>query len=246
MATQFFKYEGAGNDFVMLLSDDIAPERVRALCDRHRGVGADGVILLSNGPRMRYFNADGSQGEMCGNGARCFALFAHDLGLFTDVLHFEAMDGPHTARLLDDGRIEISMTEATFEQLPDGIALDTGVPHFVVFDAPDEVVERGRALRHDPRFARGTNVDFLSVESPGRLRVRTYERGVEDETMACGTGATAAAMAAHLQGDPALEYTVRMPGGVLGVRFDAPAGGVFRNVFLSGPARRVFTGSYDD
>ena len=264
MPTAFAKYEGAGNDFILIDNRNgiFVPDggTIARLCDRHFGIGADGLMTL--GPAegcdcaMRYFNADGSEGEMCGNGARCFALFAHHLGIAKDRIRFVAVDGPHTARLCHadaaKGVIELEMTAIeAIEELDEGVSLDTGVPHYVEFVPCVERVDllgRGRMLRYDTRrFPRGTNVDFVEIEGPGRLRMRTYERGVENETLACGTGAVAAAIAAnYCHRHDTSAYEVAVPGGLLQVRFShEPGTRNYTDIRLTGPARRVFTGAFD-
>lgn len=264
MRIEFSKYEGAGNDFILLDTRGrdltIDSKTIARLCDRHFGIGADGLMTL--GPAagslctMRYYNADGSEGEMCGNGGRCFALFAEHLGLGGPVKRFEARDGMHTARLLDtagdSGRIELGMIDVAQIREGDGWwFLDTGVPHYVEFvdDATAvDVAARGRAIRYDTaRFPRGTNVNFVETTGEGRLRIRTYERGVEAETLACGTGATAAAIVANYVRQPhALRFEAAVPGGSLSVAFERrPGTQHYSNIRLAGGARRVFRGQFD-
>lgn len=263
MQTQFVKYEGAGNDFLLIdnRSGRFVPERgvVARMCNRHRGVGADGLMTLAedaDGCVMRYFNADGSEGEMCGNGARCFSLFAHHLGLCGAECRFRAADGPHTARLLEAdasvGLIELGMIDVADIRCGEGWwFLNTGVPHYVEFvdqvDAVD-VLTRGRAIRGDTaRFPAGTNVDFVEVTGKGTLRMRTYERGVENETLACGTGATAAALVTNFALQPdAASFRVGVPGGELRVAFThRPGTPNYTDIRLTGPARRVFAGTIE-
>ena len=205
---------------------------------------------------MRYYNADGSEGEMCGNGARCFTLFAEHLGIGGETKFFDAADGLHTARIRRAkglaGEIELGMIAVREIRQGDGWwFLNTGVPHYVEFvedlDAVD-VVGRGRAIRYDTgRFPQGTNVNFVQVTGDGAIRMRTYERGVENETLACGTGATAAAIVTGFTRQPRIDrYTVAVPGGSLSVRFShEPGTQVYTDVRLTGPARRVFTGTFD-
>lgn len=264
MRIEFSKYEGAGNDFILLDTRGgelrISSKTVARLCDRHFGIGADGLMTLGPSAEalctMRYYNADGSEGEMCGNGGRCFALFAEHLGLGGPVKRFEARDGMHTARLLhaegDGGRIELGMIDVRRIDRGDGWwYLDTGVPHYVEFVDDVEAVDvaaRGRAIRYDTaRFARGTNVNFAQVLGEGRIRVRTYERGVEAETLACGTGATAAAIVTNYVRQPqTLRFEVSVPGGMLQVGFDRRPGTLlYSDIRLSGGARRVFRGQFD-
>lgn len=264
MHTTFTKYEGAGNDFIMIDDRDShftpGKELIAHLCDRHRGVGADGVIILRRSAEldcsMRYFNADGSEGEMCGNGARCFTLFAEHLGIGGETKYFDAMDGVHKALVCGTkghlGEIQVGMIDV--QQIQKGERwwfLNTGVPHYVEFVddvATIDVVGRGRAIRRDTvRFPQGTNVNFVQILGHGELQMRTYERGVEDETLACGTGTTAAAIVANFahQTD-ASAYHVLVPGGELFVGFDhQPGTQTYTGIHLTGPARRVFEGTFD-
>lgn len=265
MLLDFAKYEGAGNDFILFDSREIpfpsGSKLIAKLCDRHFGIGADGVMVLGPSGRadcdcsMRYFNADGSAGEMCGNGGRCFALYARHLGIGRlDRTTFETLDGLHTAELSDvrgeSATVELGIIRVSAIHAGDGWwFLNTGVPHYVEFvDRVDraEVVRRGRTIRHDPRFKEGTNVNFVQVTGPGCIRVRTYERGVEAETLACGTGATAAALITNyaMQHD-CTNFEVAMPGGKLGVAFVRLADGSYDHIRLSGGARRVFRGTVD-
>ena len=219
---RFAKYEGAGNDFILLdlRNGGATPQsaEIARLCDRHFGIGADGLMTLAASAvsgcdcSMRYYNADGSPGEMCGNGGRCFALFAHHLGIGGDIKRFDSTDGIHEARMLRiDGlrsTVELGMIDVERIDRGDGYwFLDTGVPHYVEFTDDLEAVDvigRGRRIRYDKRFAKGTNVNFVKVVGPGHIAVRTYERGVEDETLACGTGSTAG----HPPRGPAFRHSV--------------------------------------
>ena len=264
MRTEFAKYEGAGNDFILIDNRDEGftpdPRLIARLCDRHFGIGADGVMTLSRSAgtdcAMRYFNADGSEGEMCGNGARCFALFAEHLGIGGERKRFTAADGLHTARILRTegagGLVELGMTEVAEIRRGDGWwFLNTGVPHYVEFvgdlDTAD-VCGRGRAIRRDTaRFPQGTNVNFVQIAGDGAIRMRTYERGVENETLACGTGATAAAIVTAFARQPhTTDFRITVPGGVLAVRFSHEQGTqTYTDIRLTGPARRVFEGVFD-
>lgn len=264
MRTYFAKYEGAGNDFILIDNRrggfDPDPDTIARLCDRHFGIGADGLMTLAESPEaecaMRYYNADGSEGEMCGNGARCFALFAEHLGIGGPTKQFLAADGRHTARIIDTygtaGRIEIGMIPVeSIRSEEGGWFLNTGVPHFVAFTDHIEQIDvcaRGREIRYDSeRFPNGTNVNFVQVEGCGRIRVRTYERGVENETLACGTGATAAAIVTNFLLQPEVErFSVALPGGRLSVWFSRkPGTHCYTEIRLEGAARRVFDGSCD-
>lgn len=264
MRTEFTKYEGAGNDFILIDNRDgvFTPEAeaIARLCDRHFGIGADGVMTLARSAEidcsMRYYNADGSEGEMCGNGARCFALFAEHLGIGGETKYFDAADGLHTARIRRSkgpaGEIELGMTAVREIRTGDGWwFLNTGVPHYVEFVddlAATDVIGRGRIIRRDTaRFPQGTNVNFVQVTGDGTIRVRTYERGVENETLACGTGATAAAIVTAFARQPhTTDFRITVPGGALAVRFSHEQGTqTYTDIRLTGPARRVFEGVFD-
>lgn len=264
MILEFTKMNGAGNDFVMVDNrngDSILTQaQIASLCDRHRGIGADGLIAVEGTPempRMRYYNADGGEAEMCGNGARCFARYAASLnGQSEGTLSFLTQAGPLGADLLGE-RVKIRMSIPHSLQLAHALqllgrdcevhSLNTGVPHAIVFVEDLEavpVVDEGRALRHHQRFApAGTNANFVQVLDPGLLAIRTYERGVEDETLACGTGVTAAALIHHLLTDAPSPVQVRVRGGeTLEVGFQVQ-NGHFSEVTLAGPADFVFEGS---
>lgn len=264
MRIEFAKYEGAGNDFILIDARDADPgigsKMIAALCDRHFGIGADGVMMLRRSAEldcsMRYYNADGSEGEMCGNGGRCFALFAAHLGIGGETKYFDAPDGLHTAHILRTkgftGEIELGMIRVSQIRCGEGWwFLNTGVPHYVEFVdavADVDVAGRGRAIRRDTaRFPQGTNVNFVQTEGEGRIRVRTYERGVEAETLACGTGAAAAAIVTNFVRQPrTTKYEVAVPGGSLRIGFEHREGTqIYTNIRLSGGARRVFGGTFD-
>lgn len=255
MIIPFNKYEGTGNDFIIvnntpLLLDHNDNNIFKKLCDRHFGIGADGLILIEESSgydfRMLYYNADGSPGEMCGNGGRCAAHFFMRHFSGPRNLSFLAGDGPHTARVAGHDIIEISVSDVTeARETPDGILLNTGVPHLVIFTDDtemDDFVTFARGLRYSPRYApEGVNVNLVSLTDSG-LRIRTYERGVEDETLSCGTGATASAIAAALTGKIVTgETRVSVRGGELQIRFLPDAAGA-SEIFLSGPATFVFSG----
>ncbi|GJM33015.1 MAG: diaminopimelate epimerase [Saprospiraceae bacterium] len=259
MQLSFFKYQGTGNDFVMI--DNRKPVRsawqpaiVSKLCDRRFGIGADGLILLQEHPdydfQMVYFNADGREGSMCGNGGRCVVAFARFLGLIEDRCSFLAADGPHEARIRADQWVELQMSEVTdIEKGPDFYYLNTGSPHYITFvptiDAID-VVGKGRAVRYSDRFKQeGTNVNFVQTTSDG-ITVATYERGVEAETLSCGTGVTAAAIAYHQQYPSEANGSVKVQtkGGQLEVRFSVKETG-YRDVWLCGLTQQVFKGNID-
>lgn len=251
----FDKYQGAGNDFIII--DDREggfgpgdPGLIRRLCDRRFGVGADGLILVSRHDRadfeVRYFNADGRLGSMCGNGARCAAHFALRKGIAGPNPRFQAYDGVHEAEI-SGGTVRLRMADVTGCRVIEGhYFIDTGSPHYVVFtsalDATDVEAE-GRRLRWSPLFAPGgTNVDFAETTADG-LSVRTFERGVEAETWACGTGVTAAAIASALLGLSGRgPVGVRTRGGLLKVEFEIQADRI-TDIWLTGPATFVFAGT---
>ena len=265
MTLEFTKMNGAGNDFVMVDNRDgrygLSRDQIARLCDRHRGIGADGLIAVegtSELPRMRYYNADGGEAEMCGNGARCFSRFAARLlGQTAGNLSFQTEAGMLSAELLPEERVRLRMSEPHSLQLAHSLrvleqdlevhSLNTGVPHAVTFvQNLDEtpVVELGRSLRRHQRFApAGTNANFVQILAPSSLAIRTYERGVENETLACGTGVVAAALIHHHLTKAAAPITVQVRGGdTLEVGFileNGHPGGVT----LAGPADFVFTGS---
>ncbi|MCP5520116.1 MAG: diaminopimelate epimerase [Verrucomicrobiales bacterium] len=268
MTLEFTKMSGAGNDFI--LADNrsgeirLTREQVARLCHRQFGIGADGLMLLVPARSedadwaWTFFNSDGSDAEMCGNGARCFARFAQRITGAEGGLSIETAAGIIRARF-DGPRVTVNLTAPHGLHLGRAVttgkgdlqvhSLNTGVPHAVVLvpDADQAMVgDLGRELRFHPAFQpAGTNVNFVQVLGPGSIRVRTYERGVESETLACGTGVTASALVcARLQGWPS-PVEVRVQGGdILKVGFEERAG-AFANVQLTGPAEFVFTGSID-
>jgi diaminopimelate epimerase len=252
----FFKYQGTGNDFILI--DDraatfpVSTALVARLCHRRFGIGADGLILLQNDPaadfRMVYFNADGNEGSMCGNGGRCVVRFAHDLKIIGDSTRFVAVDGEHLASVCEEDIFLNMIDVAGVENHGDHDFLNTGSPHVIHYtrDLKDlDVPEIGRGIRYaDEWVARGgTNVNFVEVLDEATLAVRTYERGVEDETYSCGTGVTAAALSAHVRHGLMDPIEVRTLGGSLRVSFEAGEENTFRNIYLIGPAKRVFEGT---
>ncbi|MFU1857808.1 diaminopimelate epimerase [Sphingobacterium sp. CZ-UAM] len=254
---RFSKYQGAGNDFILVDNRDNSFNRtdealVKRLCDRRFGIGADGLMLLQNKENydfeMIYYNADGREGSMCGNGGRCIVAFAHDLGVITDKTAFLAVDGVHHASLSAD-LVNLQMIDVReFGRDGEAYILQTGSPHYVSFVTnlkEKNVFQDGFAIRNNATYAKeGINVNFIEKEEQGYF-LRTFERGVEDETYACGTGATAAAMAvalqSELQGD--INIPIRVLGGQLYVSFHKD-GHNFTEVFLKGPAQFVFEGLF--
>jgi len=255
MQVQFYKYQGTGNDFIMI--DDrkatfpVNKEQIARLCNRRFGIGADGLILLQNQPgydfKMLYFNADGKEGSMCGNGGRCLVQFAHHLAVFAKQTTFLAVDGPHEAYIQDD-LVYLKMIDVQeVEHGADFNFLNTGSPHYVAFRdnvSALDVVGYGKSIRYNDRFAPagGTNVNFVELKPDNTLFVRTYERGVEDETFSCGTGVTACAIAASYK-EMQSPVTIQTIGGNLQVSFIKTNNHTFTDIYLIGPAERVFTGA---
>lgn len=257
MEIHFFKYQGAGNDFILIDHrmgplKDIDNDRIKMLCDRRFGIGADGLMFLTAHDsfdfEMHYFNADGRPGSMCGNGGRCIVSFAKHLGIIDTETNFLAVDGPHYAKISEKGDwVDLQMIDVDTVN-KDGAAyvLNTGSPHYVLqteglqqFD----VYSNGKAIRNNETYKeKGINVNFVEDEGD-HLFVRTFERGVEDETYACGTGVTAAALsvARHRGQNGHIETRVKVLGGDLKITFDYD-GTRFTNVFLCGPAEKVFEG----
>jgi diaminopimelate epimerase len=257
--TEFYKFHGAGNDFIMLdgrnLNFEPTKNTIAGMCHRHLGIGADGLIIVARKDgfdfEMIYFNSDGSPAEMCGNGARCASAFASMLGIAGDEVSFMAGDGPHKGlvkRISDtEWIVEISMRDvAQPENYGERTEINTGTPHFVVIvpevKAIDTLAE-GRSIRYSPEYTeKGINVDWVSFHE-NLLHVRTYERGVEAETLSCGTGVTACAMIAGLTtGKTAWE--IDTPGGRLAVRYRLTSGH-FTDVKLQGPVKLAFKGAAD-
>lgn len=259
MARQaFVKYHGAGNDFIIMdgrnLPGVIPTEEVARLCHRHFGIGADGLIIISPTEEsgvdyhMLYYNADGLESSMCGNGARCAYHYAVAIGVAGEEAVFRAFDGLHSAQVLAEGGIRISMTDVQdiSEPASDTYVLNTGSPHVVNFVGELDSIDAftaGRTIRNSVDYKReGINVNFVEVVGPAALRIRTYERGVEDLTLACGTGVTAAALAfARKTGIAAGPVQVQADGGDLSVDFTLRQGS-FEDVFLTGPVQLVFKG----
>ena len=258
MKITFYKYQGTGNDFIMI--DDrsgsfpVSQELIASLCHRRFGIGSDGLILLQNAEgydfRMVYFNADGGEGSMCGNGGRCVVRFAHDLGLFSTDTSFIAVDGPHEGNASAE-IIRLKMSPVNkVEQHSEYDFMNTGSPHYVTYvdDIKEvDVVGIGKDIRYGSVFGPvgGTNVNFIEILEDNHLSVRTYERGVEDETYSCGTGVTACALSAYMHEGWNSPITVETLGGTLEVAYNETASGKFDDIFLIGPAVRVFEGEVE-
>ncbi len=253
----FSKYQGAGNDFILIDNRDLAikkapKELISKLCDRRFGIGGDGVMLLQKKEgfdfEMIYFNADGRPGSMCGNGGRCMVAFARQLGIIKNETTFLAVDGSHYAKISENGTwVSLQMVEVnSIKKDGEAFVLNTGSPHYIACTSnlnQKDVYAEGKKIRYSSNYTNeGINVNF--VEDFGdHYFVRTYERGVEDETYACGTGATAVAMAmAEQKGQTGeINTAIAVLGGRLNVRFNYD-GKTFTKVFLEGPAELVFKG----
>ena len=256
MTMNFYKYQGTGNDFIILdnrslLFDKANVKNIAKLCDRRFGIGADGLILLENHPtvdfRMVYYNADGNESSMCGNGGRCITAFAKFLGVIKNETIFEAIDGMHKAEV-KDGIVSLRMKDVSdIETFETHFFLDTGSPHHVqlVNDLKDyDVKSHGKRLRYGAPYNKaGSNINFVNQISENKFAVRTYERGVEDETLSCGTGVTAVAIAMHKSGETtSQDVTLQTEGGELKIAFDVSDSGNYNNVWLIGSATQVFRG----
>ena len=252
----FYKYQATGNDFVIIDNREtkitFSNEQIAQICHPKFGVGADGLMLIENHPdlnfHLEYFNKDGSK-SLCGNGCRAAVQFASQLGLINGKAAFSAFDGAHSAEILSSGHIRLKMGDIKeIKTLGDDYFIYTGSPHFIRFVTGIEdypVFEEGKKIRYGDAFKPGgTNVNFVELQSDNMIFVRTYERGVENETLSCGTGITAAAIAASLKG-----YTspvkINTLGGQLVVEFKNSQSGTFQEIHLIGPAKMVFKGQLD-
>ena len=249
---EFYKYQGTGNDFVMIDNRDEEfvkeKEIIEKLCDRRFGIGGDGLILLENDNhadfKMVYYNSDGNESTMCGNGGRCIVAFAHFLDIFEDKTTFEAIDGIHEAEI-HNGVVKLKMIDVnSINKDGENSVLNTGSPHFVQFVnhlKNYEVYKNGNEIRNSATYKdEGINVNFVEEISENEIFVRTYERGVEDETFSCGTGVTAAALV-FLKDKNQNAVNVKVLGGNLKV-YAEKVGDSFKNIWLEGPAKRVFKG----
>lgn len=256
MKVHFYKYQATGNDFVVMDNREgklsLTKEQIEKICDRRFGVGADGLMLIEKHASLNfnveYYNSDGSQ-SLCGNGSRAAVHFASRLGLVNGKSTFNAYDGAHSAELLSSGIIRLKMNDvAEVKTIGNDYFLNTGSPHYIRFvenihEYP--VVEEGRRIRYSDAFKPGgTNVNFVEKLSDNTIYVRTYERGVEDETLSCGTGVTAAAIAASLKGYTS-PVNIKVKGGDLSVEFKSGQSGTFTEIFLVGPAKMVFEGDLE-
>lgn len=255
----FYKYHGAGNDFILFNFMEhkfkLTQKQIAFLCDRNKGIGADGLMMLLPSKEydfiMKYYNSDGKEGSMCGNGGRCILSFAYDMGIKRDDYQFIAIDGVHEGRILKkNGKekiIEIKMNDVSNIKVNKSFTeMNTGSPHYVKFaeeiDSID-VLKQGRKIRNSKKYLEeGININFVQYDKQ-KLFVRTYERGVENETLACGTGVTAAAIATCIQQDLKYKsFRIKTLGGQLKVKFISKNGEDFSRIFLTGPAEYVYEG----
>jgi diaminopimelate epimerase len=259
MKIHFYKYQGTGNDFIVLDNRNwsytaLSVERIHQLCDRRFGIGADGMMLLNSKTgydfEMKYYNSDGREGSMCGNGGRCLVKFAHQLGIRKEKYRFSAIDGDHEAEMDGEGKVRLKMKDVeSIREYHGDFILDTGSPHYVkiVSDVMDyDVYGKGTEIRYSADFTKeGINVNFVEQKDPDHIMVRTYERGVEDETLSCGTGVTASALACYHNDVGYNHVSVTTRGGKLEVEFDRSDNNRFTNVWLGGPADLVFEGEVE-
>ncbi|MFW5792755.1 MAG: diaminopimelate epimerase [Bacteroidota bacterium] len=264
MKIDFYKYHGTGNDFIIIEDPDkgfiksqTSPEKfINLLCNRRFGIGADGLILLQNSSKydfsMKYYNSDGSEGSMCGNGGRCIAAFAKHKGIGGNRLTFEAIDGEHDVIIEKNSLVKLKMQDVlAYQKIGKSFLINTGSPHYIKFVKNNKsinVIKEGSKIRNDKKYSsEGVNVNFVELKN-NLLLVRTFERGVEDETLSCGTGVVASAIAAYLNGvkKPATGFKIITKGGELKVSFSInQQSGIIENVWLKGPAKFVYKGTID-
>lgn len=273
MKIYFTKMHGCGNDFIMIdnrknvLQHVVLKSFVQMVCRRKFHIGANGLMLLEDSNKadfsMRYFNSDGSEGEMCGNGARCMAKFAYINGIVDKEMAFETVDGVYQATILNNGHVQIYFPTVFIRNIKLAQTLDmngneehfhyatVGVPHTVIFkqkiveEKEEAFIQWARKIRYSNYFPKGTNVNIVEVKNKSELIIRTYERGVEEETLACGSGATASAIISALVQSTTSPVSVQTKGGVLTISFQMDNEKV-SSITLSGEAEVVFTGSFMD
>jgi len=267
MIIPFVKFQGTGNDFILIDGREITYSSlpVKLMCDRHFGIGADGLMILTNKPdydfEMIYYNSDGNLSSMCGNGGRCIVQWAHSLGVKpSGEYHFWAPDGAHDA-LVSNNHVSLKMNDVTNWQIIDNqtIELNTGSPHYVHFGHSNletlNLIDWAKSIRYSQHYAQhGINVNTVTLGNSSILEMRTYERGVEDETLSCGTGVTAAVLSSFIlrdtlglenqySGAGPFETSMHTKGGDLSVSFEIHKG-KFANIWLNGPAKFVFSGEW--
>lgn len=259
MQFHFYKYQGTGNDFILAdnrrVEYQLATEQIQRLCDRRFGIGADGLMLLQQKTgfdfEMKYYNADGKEGSMCGNGGRCMTKFAAELGIHRELYRFLATDGVHEAEIDIDGIVSLKMKDVKSIRRSHGdFIVDTGSPHYIkmVSNVADiDVFKKGSEIRHSREFEDdGINVNFVEqLRAADMISMRTYERGVENETFSCGTGVTAAALVCFHNDNGYNDVKVKTLGGLLTVKFDKIDEAKFENIWLCGPAEKVYEGTID-
>lgn len=259
MLLHFHKYHGTGNDFILVDNRKneyfFTREQIQGICERRFGIGADGLMLLNDKPgydfEMKYYNADGKEGSMCGNGGRCMIKFVYHLGVHREQYKFLAVDGPHEAEIDIDGIVSLKMKDVrTIKKFHNDYILDTGSPHYIKMVnhvMEYDVYKKGHEIRYSKEFEdEGINVNFVELtDEPDKIIVRTYERGVEDETLSCGTGVTAAALVCYHNENGFNEVEVKTLGGILSVEFDKTDESRYENIWLCGPAEKVFEGTVE-
>ena len=259
MKIEFYKYHGTGNDFIIIdnrtANVELSTHQINNLCKRHFNIGADGLMMMYKNDEydfeMKYFNADGNLGSMCGNGGRCITQFAYDNGLHKREFSFIAVDGVHKASIEDNGWIDLKMgdVKSIKTTIFSEYILNTGSPHFVksvkdIWNYP--VYKEGHEIRYSAAYAKeGINVNFVEVDEDEFIAVRTYERGVENETMSCGTGVTASALVFAHNDNGFNRVEVKTLGGRLAVEFEKINENLFENIWLCGPATFVFKGEFE-
>ncbi|MGI8951801.1 MAG: diaminopimelate epimerase [Chitinophagaceae bacterium] len=254
MQFQFYKYQGTGNDFIIIDNREnkieLSAAQIKKLCNRKFGVGADGLMLLNTKQgydfEMKYYNADGNESSMCGNGGRCMIKFAHAMGIHKSKYYFWAIDGNHEATIELNGWVHLKMQNVNKLTInSEDAILNTGSPHYVKpFSNVRnmDVVKEGKLIRYSNQFAKeGINVNYVEAME-NNIFVRTYERGVEDETLSCGTGVTAAALVFAHNDNGFNRVEIETPGGNLAVEFCKTGSENFENIWLCGPAEFVFKG----
>jgi diaminopimelate epimerase len=260
MNIHFYKYQGTGNDFVLLDNrtekyTDLSTEQIKKICDRRFGIGADGFMMLNEKSgydfEMVYYNSNGLEGTMCGNGGRCIVKFAHDIGIKKSEYYFLAVDGSHEAILSEDGLVSLKMQNVTgIKKYETDFVLNTGSPHFVRMTNGLKnlnVAQEGRKIRYNSYFKKeGINVNFVEIQNDDSIFVRTYERGVEDETFSCGTGVTAAALVFQKNKIGFHSVNIQTLGGNLNVTFEHTANeNYYKDIWLKGAAVKVFEGNME-
>jgi diaminopimelate epimerase len=260
MNISFFKYQGTGNDFILIDNrskafSNFSQEEIERICDRRFSIGADGLMMLNQKDgydfEMKYYNSDGKPGSMCGNGGRCIVRFAYDLGIHKESYHFLASDGQHEAEIETGSNIiSLKMKDVSGYKEENGhFIVDTGSPHYIKFvkDVMSvDVVKEGKEIRYSEPFAKdGINVNFVQSKGDDEIVVRTYERGVEDETYSCGTGVTASALVCHHNDVGYNDVTIDTKGGKLVVKYDRSYDNKYTNIWLCGPAEKSFEGKVE-